>query len=290
MSQDVFICHSSKDASLAFSICNYLEENDITCWIAPRNIVGGKLYAEEIVEAIKDASVFLLVFSKNANLSKHVLSEVNCAFNANKVIIPFRIDESKMKPVFEYYLNTSQIVIGYPESDERLAALKDAVIKNIPVRDEKLKIQSLAEQLSSMTGMSMELFRSIIPAYTRDVEERTPQADDGHEGIDESKELPPPPRNTGRYDMLQNAAGEILIIIEYRESPPENPRLVYDGKDAALLYRSRESAFMLNGIADEARPCLMSVEEVLMVEIQSDDVAREYKVPVRHVKSLKALG
>ena len=97
-------------------------------------------------------------------------------------------------------------------------------------------------------------------------------------------------QQSGRYDMLQNAAGEILIIIEYREGGPENPRLVYDGGEQALLYRSRESAFMLNAIAPEARMPLKSVSEVLMVEIENDDVAREYKVPVRIVRSLKALA
>ena len=78
-------------------------------------------------------------------------------------------------------------------------------------------------------------------------------------------------QQAGRYDMLQNAAGEILIIIEYREGGPENPRLVYDGGEQALLYRSRESAFMLNSIAREARMPLKSVNEVLMVEIENDD-------------------
>ncbi len=97
-------------------------------------------------------------------------------------------------------------------------------------------------------------------------------------------------QQSGRYDMLQNAAGEILIIIEYKEGGPENPRLVYDGGEQALLYRSRESAFMLNSINSEARMPLKSVSEVMMVEIENDDVAREYKVPVRVVRSLKALG
>ena len=95
---------------------------------------------------------------------------------------------------------------------------------------------------------------------------------------------------SGRYDMLQNAAGEILIIIDYSEGGPENPRLVYDGGEQALLYRSRESAFTFNSIAKEARMPLKSVDEVLMVEIENDDVAREYKVPVRIVKNLKALA
>ncbi len=94
----------------------------------------------------------------------------------------------------------------------------------------------------------------------------------------------------GRYDILQNGAGEILIIIKYREGGPENPRLVYDGGAQALLYRSRESAVLLDSINMAARQPLKSVDEVLMVEIEDDDVAREYKVPVRIVRDLEALS
>ena len=93
-----------------------------------------------------------------------------------------------------------------------------------------------------------------------------------------------------RYDILQNEEGDILIIINSRAGGPENPRLVYDGGEQALLYRSRESAFMLNSIAREARMPLKSVNEVLMVEIENDDVAREYRVPVRVVRNLQALA
>ena len=96
-------------------------------------------------------------------------------------------------------------------------------------------------------------------------------------------------QSEGQYDILQNSAGEILIIIQYRAGGPENPRLVYDGGDQALLYRSRESAVMLDAINEEARMPLKSVNEVLMVELEDDNVAREYRVPVRAVKSLDAL-
>ena len=93
----------------------------------------------------------------------------------------------------------------------------------------------------------------------------------------------------GRYDILQNAAGEILIIIKYHEGGPENPRLVYDGGSTALLYRSRESAVLLEEINTKARNPLKAVSEVLMVEVEGDDVAREYKVPVRIIKSLESI-
>lgn len=94
----------------------------------------------------------------------------------------------------------------------------------------------------------------------------------------------------GRYDILQNAAGEILVIINYHEGGPENPRLVYDGGDTALLYRSRESAVLLENLNEKARAPLKSVDEVLMVEVENDDVAREYIVPVRIIKNLESLS
>ena len=96
-------------------------------------------------------------------------------------------------------------------------------------------------------------------------------------------------QQAGRYDMLQNAAGEILIIIEYREGGPENPRFVYDGGATALLYRTKDSAVVFENVAKEARLPLKSVSSMLIVEVENEDVAREYVVPVRIVKDVKAL-
>ncbi len=93
----------------------------------------------------------------------------------------------------------------------------------------------------------------------------------------------------GRYDILQNNEGEILIVIGHRRGGPENPRFVYDGGDTALLYRSRESAVFLGGINNEASTPLKIVDEVVVAEIDGDEVAREYTVPVRIVRSLDAI-
>ena len=135
MKNDVFICHSSKDADLANMICNYLESaGGVHCWIAPRNITGGKLYAEEIIDAIENTQVFVLVFSESSNISNHVVSEVNCAFNAQKIILPFCVDESKMRSILMYYTNTSQSIFAFPNPKNKFGELKDAVLRNIPER------------------------------------------------------------------------------------------------------------------------------------------------------------
>jgi len=92
-----------------------------------------------------------------------------------------------------------------------------------------------------------------------------------------------------RYDILQNDKGDILIIIQQRKGGAENPLFVYDGTQNALLYRSHESTVLFDDITEGARTPLKSVNELQIVEITDDDVVREYKVPVRIVKDVKAL-
>ncbi len=89
-----------------------------------------------------------------------------------------------------------------------------------------------------------------------------------------------------RFDILQNDEGEILIIMNSFAGGPENPRFVYDGGKTALLYRTREKAVVFNDIPKTARIPLKSVNSMLIVEVENDDVAREYTVPVRIVKDI----
>ena len=93
----------------------------------------------------------------------------------------------------------------------------------------------------------------------------------------------------GKYSILQNAKGEIMIMMDSRVGGPENPRFIYDGGDTALLYRSQESSVAFHGIDEGARNPLKSVTEVLVVEIDDNDVEREYVVPVRLIKDVQGL-
>ena len=72
----IFISHSSKDADEAVKLCEFLENNGIKCFIAPRDIRAGKQYAEELVRGIDESEAMVLLMSKEANQSPHVLREV----------------------------------------------------------------------------------------------------------------------------------------------------------------------------------------------------------------------
>jgi hypothetical protein len=65
----VFISYASQDAAVAAALVEALERHDIPCWIAPRDVKAGALYADAIVRAISGARAFVLVLSKNASAS-----------------------------------------------------------------------------------------------------------------------------------------------------------------------------------------------------------------------------
>ena len=60
-SKSVFLSHSSIDASLAAQLCDRLEAQGITCWIAPRDITPGRPFAEECVRGIEQCDSFILL-------------------------------------------------------------------------------------------------------------------------------------------------------------------------------------------------------------------------------------
>ncbi|MBQ2653809.1 MAG: toll/interleukin-1 receptor domain-containing protein [Methanobrevibacter sp.] len=117
MAHDVFISYSTKDKVTADAICHILEENDMKCWIAPRNISSGQPYAEEILNAIKTTKIVVLVFSSNSQASQFVQKEINLSFSNGKPIISFVIDESLPQGDLEFYLKTNHWLDAYPEPE-----------------------------------------------------------------------------------------------------------------------------------------------------------------------------
>lgn len=92
MRHDVYICYSNKDREIADRVCESLEAENFSCWIAPRNISSDESFSDQIFAAIKDAKSFLLIFSDDAQKSIYVKREVEAAFSNNAPIIAVNID------------------------------------------------------------------------------------------------------------------------------------------------------------------------------------------------------
>lgn len=104
MAHDIFISYSSKDKTVADAICATLEQNNVKCWYAPRDVPAGKNYSGEITRSIKNCKIFILVFSSHSNLSRDVLNEVKISFENNLVIIPFKIEKTQLSDDLQYFM------------------------------------------------------------------------------------------------------------------------------------------------------------------------------------------
>jgi adenylate cyclase len=124
---DVFISYASPDSAVADTLCEALELEGVSCWIAPRDVVPGEFYADAIVRAIDTSKVIVLVLSQNAATSQHVLREVERASSKRHPVVSFRVDLAPLPAALEYFLNTSHWLDASAGIDRALPKLVDAV-------------------------------------------------------------------------------------------------------------------------------------------------------------------
>lgn len=103
----VFISYASADATVAHRVCELLENRGIACWIAPRNVRPGDLYADAILQAINACRMLIVILSASAVASGHVLREVERASAKNRPLISLRIAPVTLPPALEYFLSAS---------------------------------------------------------------------------------------------------------------------------------------------------------------------------------------
>jgi len=103
----VFVSYASNDAAVANALVEGLERHGLRCWIAPRDVSPGSLYADAIVRAINESTVLILVLSEHAIASAHVGRELERAAAKRRTIMTLRIDAAPLSPAFEYFLSES---------------------------------------------------------------------------------------------------------------------------------------------------------------------------------------
>jgi len=91
------------------------------------------------------------------------------------------------------------------------------------------------------------------------------------------------------YTILQDHEGGLVLVIDLQSSAPNEPMFIYDGGDTALLFRDWDSNIRINNISEDARPILKNAEDIYVVEIQGEDILRDYYAPIRIVSDVTKL-
>ena len=129
MDHDLFISYAAVDSGIADAICAALETAGTRCWIAPRDVPAGGLYAATIAEAIHAARALVVVYSAAADDSAQVARELDIAVANGLPVLPVRIQQLQPRGAFEYYLAGCQWfdMFDAPPSAAHLEALRGAV-------------------------------------------------------------------------------------------------------------------------------------------------------------------
>jgi TolB-like protein/lipoprotein NlpI len=124
----IFVSYASQDVKLADSLVRTLEDQGLRCWIAPRDVTPGTLYADAIIAGINDSNAFVLILSESAVASGHVGKEIERASSKRKPILVLRMDKTPLTRTFEYFLSESQwIEVGIGGISASLSKVADAV-------------------------------------------------------------------------------------------------------------------------------------------------------------------
>ena len=91
------------------------------------------------------------------------------------------------------------------------------------------------------------------------------------------------------YTILQDHEGGLVLVIDLQPSAPNEPMFIYDGGDTALLFRDWDSTIRINKISEDARPILQNAEDIFIVELQGEDILRNYYAPIHIVSDVKKL-
>ena len=127
---DLFVSFSSKDYDLVKRIVDTLNQRyGFKLWMCSKDLFGGDEYFSIIPHEIRDAKLFLFMYSKNSLASKEVKNEVMIAHKADKTIIPFLMDYSDLEDSgVEYFLITLNYVDGTkPTLDSRIDELSQSI-------------------------------------------------------------------------------------------------------------------------------------------------------------------
>lgn len=130
---DVFISYSSKDQNMAESVCAYLEQCNIRCFVACRDIPYGVVWAGAIVEALEQSCMMLVLFSKYYNDSLHVDREIGLAVEQGMPMITFRLSRDEFSGVKKYYLKNLNWIDAFPNPERYFCLLNNSVSKLLDV-------------------------------------------------------------------------------------------------------------------------------------------------------------
>jgi adenylate cyclase len=121
---DVFISYSREDKERVLALTAKLQAAGVPLWMDVGGIDGATMWGEEIVNALENAKVLLLMVTESAVRSHNVAKEVVLASERKGNILPVHLEPTRIPPNFRYPLAGIQHVEYYQgDADENFRTI-----------------------------------------------------------------------------------------------------------------------------------------------------------------------
>lgn len=101
---DVFISYSREDKDAVLGLAAQLREAGVSLWIDQGSIDGAAMWGEEIVNALENAKVLILMVSEKSVNSHNVVKEVVLASERKEHILPVHLEPTRIPAGLKYPL------------------------------------------------------------------------------------------------------------------------------------------------------------------------------------------
>lgn len=149
MNHEVFISYANADRTVADSLVERIEETGVRCWIAPRDEVPGLRYGDVIDEAVEQATVVIVLFSRSALESEWVNREVELAAALHKTIVPVRVDDVALRGQMRLLLNNLHWIDLHADRAQGIRQVVASVLRFLP---EKQHAEHIGNELKNFVA------------------------------------------------------------------------------------------------------------------------------------------
>jgi len=155
----VFLSYSRADSALVDELGALLEREGYRVWIDRQKIIAGSQWRPELVKAIRECSIFILMLSPDSVRSRDVAKELTLAEEGKKPIVPVEIGTVEIPPHLQYHLAGTQRIKMTQDAGAFISTLLGAMV-GAPERAEA----SAARFDRTMTDNDAELTATVWDA------------------------------------------------------------------------------------------------------------------------------
>ena len=118
MSAEVFVSYSSQDRDRVMPVVQHIRNSGISVWVDEGNIHAADLWSEQIVQAIADCQIMVVMLSGNSTDSHNVVKEVMLSSEQKKILLPVYLEPAEIPAKLQYQLAGIQHLELYGQGEE----------------------------------------------------------------------------------------------------------------------------------------------------------------------------